>query len=502
MKGPIVLLLALAVLASGVLGCRPGPTLTPTPMPIPTPTLIPTPIPTPTAIPTTIPEPVTWDIYATPISVLESDISKIAIDYSWGGLTGELKRSYVLEKVNAGFQTDQGGNVDEGKVDGLGSSLVNLRRSGGLKSCINHTDDYPYFRIEIAYENGSKAILYSGSNCADNIPWNVVYDDKLYVQYTGEIPTALYDLLSSFVDDFEDWRPVAGSFIWGGSSFPIIGYELPDEVKGADFSERELYLQALIESDLFNPFLSQFEVSDLQLYCSLHAGNRDCSEIDGIVTLNSIDGEIIYSTSVKYAGQEVIELVTSMGEAQEINERVRGHTLVRRIRALKPDTAVMISCTQQPGCNEWAMYNEIYSGLGLSTPSECSLCSIRFDKWEVYHEFIYFPEIERMWVDHLHYWPRAFQENRNVLDLGSLLEFYRAPGYETFVDDHIIGFEIQKCHRIMVYYEQEALEQNPDYISVLNGENSRNYGNRIDVYGYCIFVNDQGELEALRKVRN
>jgi len=469
----------------------------------PTPTATPVPAePTATPIPTTIPGPVTWDAYATPISVPESDISKVTIDYSWGGLGGGLQCSYVLEKVNAGFKTDQGVNVDEGKVKGLGSSLINLRRSGGLKSCINHTDDYPYFRIEIAYENGSKAVLYSASNCADNIPWNVVHDGELYVQYTGEIPTALHDLLSSFVDDLDDWRPVVASFVWGGSSFPIVGYELPDEVKETDFSERDLYLEVLIESDLFRPFLSEFEVSDLQLYCSLQAGNRDCSGIDGIVTLNSTDGEIIYSTSVKYAGQEVIELGAGMGQAQEIKERVCEHALVRRIRALKPDTAVMISCSEQIGCNEWAMYNEIYSGLGLSTPSECSLCSIRFDKWGVYHEFIYFPEIERVWVDHLHYWPREFQENRDVLDLDSLLEFYRAPGYETFVDDHIVGFEIQKCHRIMVYYEQEALEENPDYISVLNGESSRNYGNRIDVYGYCIFVSDEGELEAVRTVRD
>ena len=31
---------------------------------------------------------------------------------------------------------------------------------------------------------------------------------------------------------------------------------------------------------------------------------------------------------------------------------------------------------------------------------------------------------------------------RSALDLDKLLTFYRAPGYETLVDEHIIDFEI------------------------------------------------------------
>ena len=63
------------------------------------------------------------------------------------------------------------------------------------------------------------------------------------------------------------------------------------------------------------------------------------------------------------------------------------------------------------------------------------------------------------------------------------------------VDERIIDFEIQTCHRMMAFYEPGVLEANPEYVSSL-GENALNYANRIDVSGYCVFVNARGKAEA------
>jgi hypothetical protein len=446
------------------------------------------------AVPTAL-RPPGWEEYATPISVPELGISSVAIDYAWAGW-GERQLAWVVEKRDGEYQTDRGESVDAALVSALGSSLTNLRRSGGLKSCLGHTDDYPHFRIDIIFEDGSEATLLSDSNCPQNVPWNVVYDDNLYVQYTGEIPTALHTLFGSLVGDSDEPNLVSGPAGWFGFAFPIISGELPEGIKETGFSEKELYLQALAGSDLFEPFASTYELGDLKLFCSPDEGNRNCAVIDGTVTLKSRGGSVIFSVPVKFKELEVSEIGFGIQEIKDIGEKIDRHVLAERVRDLAPEATLRISCSYLSRCDEGSHYPAVYASLGLSAPSECSPCTIRFDGWDVNHEFVYFPDLERIWVDGLHYRVDEFQTNRSTLDLDDLLTFYRSPGYETLVDEHIIDFEIQTCHRMMVFYEPGALEANPDYVSALSEENAENHGNRIDVYDYCIFVNAQGKLEA------
>ena len=141
-----------------------------------------------------------WEEYATPISVPELGISSVAIDYAWVGW-GERQLAWVIEKTDGEYRTDRGESMDAALVSALKGSLTNLRRSGSLKSCLDHTDDYPHFRIDIVFEDGSEVTLLSDSNCPQNVPWNVVYDENLYIQYSGEIPTALRTLLDPLVGE-------------------------------------------------------------------------------------------------------------------------------------------------------------------------------------------------------------------------------------------------------------------------------------------------------------
>lgn len=522
----------------------------------------------------------------------EGDILRVKIKYfrvDFGGLAETL--FYEINKVDNEFVTKEGKTIDSEKIYDLSKSLVNLHVSGGLKSCMSHTDDYPGYEVEILYSDGERVVLSSDSNCYKNIPWNVVAKDKLFVQYTGEISDALSSILEkesrgsmsfmppisltggSIPREFEynyegffefsdiywsayviaNWGLSRNEFFIGlensidrsininkviiksdgdvyecavskdsrrerfkitchldkanpsdGSPFEADVYiEYEDEngikhktegsIKGQwaqsistgvsftpkliSFSEKEFYLNILTKSHLFKPFSSSYEISNLALTCQLSENNTGCSEVDGTVTLKSIDGETIESVSVKFKNQKVIEIGYDFKEMEDIKKKIYEHALVKRIKSFIPDTNVIIK------------------GLSL----------IRFDKWDVSNEFIYSPETDEMRVDHLWYYTKAFQEkgkvlkeNKDILNLDKVLELYRVPGYETFVDNNIIDFEVQNCDRLIVTYKEGVLEQNPDYIQKLKEKYTRFYHfeNAISIYNYCIFVNDKGELEA------
>ena len=457
------------------------------------------PAPTPPEATTPVPRPPGWQEYATPILIPASGISKLAIDYAWEGW-GERQLAWTVTKTGDKYRTEQGESVEAALVVALGSSLTNLRRSGGLKSCLNHTDDYPHFRIVILFEDGSEVTLLSDSNCPQNVPWNVVHEDDLYVQYTGEIPAALRALLGSLVDDPEEKDLIDAQPDWLGFAFSIVGGELPAGVKGTGFSEKELYLQILTESALFAPFVPAYEVGDLKLFCSPDADNRDCSAIDGTVTLESRGGGVVFLMPARFQGLAVSEIAFGAKELEDIGRRISEHVLAQSVKDLAPGVTLRISCSSVSRCNEGSHYPAVYASLGLAAPPECSPCSIRFDGWDVHHEFVYFPDLERIWVDHLQYGVDRFQANRSALGLDHPLTFYRSPGYETLVDEHIIDLKIQTCDRMMVSYEPGVLEANPEYVSSL-GENALNYANRIDVSGYCVFVNAQGEAEVKKHDR-
>jgi hypothetical protein len=435
-----------------------------------------------------------WEEYATPVVVAASGVSQVVIDYAWDGW-GERQLAWAVKKTGAGYETEQGESVDASLVATLGSSLTNLRRSGGLKSCLNHTDDYPDFRIQLFFEDGSDATLLSDSNCPQNVPWNVVYEDELYVQYTGEIPAALRALFDALVDDPKQKELIDAQPDWLGFAFSIIGGELPAGIKETGFSEVALYFDLLTGSTLFVPFAAEYEVRDLGLFCSPDVDNRDCFVIDGTVTLESRSSSVVFSVPVRFLGLEVSDIGFEAQEIQEIGERVSEHVLAQRVRDRAPGATLRITCASASRCDEGGPFSAVYASLGRAAPSECSPCSFKFDGWDAYHELVHFPDLEQIWVDRLHYGADRFQASRDVLGMDQLLSLYRSPGHETFVDEHIIDFEIQSCDRMMAFFEPGVLESNPDYVSSLD-ENSLNYANRIDISGYCVFVVAQGELEA------
>lgn len=126
---------------------------------------------------------------------ISTDIDKIHIKYAWAGLGLPRNHEYTIVKTDQGFQSNMGKKIKVNFVRALQDALQMLQISGGLKTCISHTDDYPSIRLEISSTDLDKIVLYSSSNCLGNIPWNVIWHGDLYVQYGLNISKALTNLL-------------------------------------------------------------------------------------------------------------------------------------------------------------------------------------------------------------------------------------------------------------------------------------------------------------------
>ena len=105
--------------------------------------------------------------------------------------------------------------VDAKLVDELHAALTDLHPADGLHECTTHTDDYRIYRIVIA---GAHPVeIRALSNCTHEIPWHVIRDGKLYVQYTGALGVVVEKLFAAMDPRFgvPDPAPVAGGVFLG-----------------------------------------------------------------------------------------------------------------------------------------------------------------------------------------------------------------------------------------------------------------------------------------------
>ncbi len=191
--------------------------------------------------------------------VSDRDINQVIIHSSWSGLPGDNVYTYTITKIDPNLPIEnpkvfggaefianvrgerikrEGGYarsveefqraVDNDQIANLNKSLVNLRESWAMRTCNSHTDDYPWAEIEIAYSSGQKVVLLSSSNCPQRKPWNVVAENKVYVQYTGEIPRAYYALIGASYSDEPDYFDFSYKY-----EYPLLG--APEGIAGIDY---------------------------------------------------------------------------------------------------------------------------------------------------------------------------------------------------------------------------------------------------------------------------
>ena len=154
-----------------------------------------------------------------------SAIQQIHIQYNWMWNTGVQNETYEIscsdqETCSATGQKYlrehpySGGYITKSLspmsipyqlVTALNDSLVNFVLPADQLApyvgyeCVDHTDDYPHFVVEIVFASGQ--LIKLTSSCNTRIPWETKWNGKVYVQKTGDIPTAYHALVGAIDHD-------------------------------------------------------------------------------------------------------------------------------------------------------------------------------------------------------------------------------------------------------------------------------------------------------------
>jgi hypothetical protein len=452
---------------------------------------------------------VTWDTYRELQSISEKNVKEISIEYVYLGW--DIKTLCTkISSTWSGYRTEDGKPVEKERVMQFANSLINLRRSGGNKICVNHTDDYPNFRVEIEYRSGEKAVLYSQTNCTkDRSPWNVVYEGKMYFQSTGEIPQALYALIESFDDTISEWwsPDLAGTYSYGdGSEFFLVTSSHPPEIDRLTFSEEEIFMDAIVASGVLEPHLSTFEMDGVQLSCPMHT---DCSDVTGQARLKS-ENNLSYLMNVHFnqAGEVILEDKITVAQLLEADRALIAHPIIQMARAAKTDLEIYVDCWVETKCDEQAWCSAMFANVGASPSSEELACEVNF-RIEYPQQFIFLPDINQFWVKKL-----LFDLDETKASKNNNTSF---PNWKPRIEALTSLFEVKNdsfmydyAHSIRVFDDEKqcnGISLNYNAIAWDNGSVHRfryrladHYGydrvpeGGINILGYCVFVSPNGEF--------
>ena len=121
--------------------------------------------------------------------------------FTWIGEAPPAYEHEQIEAANGRFIHANGADVTEA-VGHLLANLHNLTPVNGLRRTNLWTDDYPKWLVDVRLEDGRSLLIYSESTgFRGHAPWYVLVDGQLYLQTSGDIGFALYDLVSEEVQE-------------------------------------------------------------------------------------------------------------------------------------------------------------------------------------------------------------------------------------------------------------------------------------------------------------
>lgn len=130
-------------------------------------------------------------------------IAGIRIIYRWGDYYTFYYQCYKIANKNGIYYTTTGKEIDSQLILSLADSLTDLYETDEYEETYEgrYIIDYePHFEVRLRYASGKKIVMKSDSDYHCFIPWNVIYNGKLYVQYNGRIPSALVRILMALDD--------------------------------------------------------------------------------------------------------------------------------------------------------------------------------------------------------------------------------------------------------------------------------------------------------------
>lgn len=121
---------------------------------------------------------------------------------------------YTIECIDGEYYSN-GQKIDPKVIQGLLQSFTDFYE------CTESIAE-PSFVVNITFENEKFMVLKSDSPTDCFMPWYIEYDGKLYLQYSGDIPTALLRIVMEI--DKDEWDQYDKEIRWG--CYPA---EIPEE---------------------------------------------------------------------------------------------------------------------------------------------------------------------------------------------------------------------------------------------------------------------------------
>jgi outer membrane protein assembly factor BamB len=152
-------------------------------------------------------------------------------------------RFYKIEPINGKYYSNTGTKVEPQLITHLKDSFTDLYISEYQKSYndFSQIGVSPHFDVTITLTTGKKIIAKSDSDYHCFIPWNVIYDGSVYVQYNGKIPGALLEILVRI--DPDTWTPYKKVVKFGCYSVEpvtdsVLSHAFPHTEQGTPLSEK------------------------------------------------------------------------------------------------------------------------------------------------------------------------------------------------------------------------------------------------------------------------
>ncbi|NLI77801.1 MAG: hypothetical protein GX442_15365 [Candidatus Riflebacteria bacterium] len=160
-------------------------------------------------------------------------IASLTLRYHWGGMGKAVDETRTLTWKQDRYVDPEGSTeVPAGLIQLLLKGLADARPSDSLQSRITHFDDYPSLKVTLERTDGGKTILFSSSNTAGMLPFNIAGPQGLQVTNARLVGQVLHYLLNWL--GVTRGSPMA-SYHFGGTEIPKGDRRQPVSAEEAQF---------------------------------------------------------------------------------------------------------------------------------------------------------------------------------------------------------------------------------------------------------------------------
>ena len=270
--------------------------------------------------------------------------------------------------------------------------------------------------------------------------------------------------------------------------------EIFKEIKQITFSEVESYLHIMYHSELFKPFLENYNIVDLQLNCEWTHNNEHCSKIDGKVSLLMGNKGGIHTFPVTFVNDGLTDVGVSKYDMETLRGNIEKQAAFAKLRKIEAHSQIDIEHVRTRPNRYPAYDRDLFAGLGLSVPEVYTTVSARL--FDSVARFIYIQKTERLWIESLSVDESTLAKYKNIFDLGELFKLYVVDDIEESIAGSIIALQVQGCSSVWASFNADQLVKKSNYMKKIKAKypKVRQYDNKVSIDGYCVFVDDMGRF--------